>query len=68
MEKQDRVPLPSPTADMIENMHWQLVSELDDEGLTRQLQKYPNGRLPGPGCTCKACLLHQRESAFHASL
>ena len=65
IEKQDRVSLPAPTAEMIEDMHWQLVPELSTESFRLMLQKHPNGRLPGAGCPCKACLVHQRES-MHA--
>lgn len=61
VEKQDRVPLPAPTAEMIEDMHWQLVPELSEESFRLMLLRHPNGRLPGAGCACKACSVHQRE-------
>lgn len=59
IEKQDRVALPVPTAEMIEDMHWQLVPELSEDSYRLMLNKYPHGRLPGADCTCKACLVHQ---------
>lgn len=59
VEKQDRVALPAPTAEMIEDMHWQLVPELSEESFSLMLQRHPNGRLPGADCNCKACLVHQ---------
>lgn len=59
VEKQDRVALPVPTAEMIEDMHWQLVPELSEESFRLMLKKYPHGRLPGADCSCKACLVHQ---------
>ena len=59
VEKQDRVALPAPTAEMIEDMHWQLVPELSEDSYRLMLRKYPHGRLPGADCNCKACLVHQ---------
>lgn len=59
VEKQDRVALPAPTAEMIEDMHWQLVPELSEESFRLMLLRHPNGRLPGADCNCKACCVHQ---------
>ena len=61
VEKQDRVALPAPTAEMIEDMHWQLVPELSEESFRLMLLRHPNGRLPGADCDCKACRVHQGE-------
>lgn len=62
VEKQDRVALPAPTAEMIEDMHWQLVPELSEESFRLMLLRHPNGRLPGADCDCKACRVHQGKS------
>ena len=56
VEKQDRVPLPPPTPEDMENIHWQLVPELDEKSLQTLLKG--NRRLPGGDCTCKACTVH----------
>ena len=59
IEKQDRVPLPPPTAEAIEDIHWQLVVELDEKSLEAALKG--DGKLPGSDCSCKACKVHQSE-------
>ena len=60
-EKQDRVALPSITAEVIEDIHWQLVVELDEKSLENVLKG--NGKLPGASCGCKACTVHKGEAS-----
>ena len=61
IEKQDRVALPTVTAEVIEDIHWQLVVELDEKSLENALKV--NGKLPGSSCGCKACAVHKSESS-----
>ncbi len=66
VEKQDRAPLQAPTAEAIEDVHWQLVPELDQNSLEVALdvalRNHPDrGRLPGGDCSCKACTIHRSK-------
>ena len=57
VEKQDRFPLPPPTPESIEDIHWQLIVELDQKALEAAVKD--SGKLPGEHCGCKACRVHK---------
>lgn len=61
-ERQNRIPVPQPTAEQIEDAHWQLVPHANwvDER-ARLKEAGGTGRLPGEGCHCKVCSLHYGE-------
>ncbi|DBA94318.1 TPA: hypothetical protein ACH3X1_001927 [Trebouxia sp. C0004] len=59
IEKQDRFPLPRPTPESIEDIHWQLIVELDQKALEAAVKD--SGKLPGEHCGCKACKIHKRK-------
>jgi len=59
IEKQDRFPLPPPTPESIEDIHWQLIVELDQKALEAAVKD--SGKLPGEHCGCKACRVHKRK-------
>lgn len=59
IEKQDRFPLPPPTPESIEDIHWQLIVELDQKALEAAVKD--SGKLPGEHCGCKACKVHKRK-------
>ena len=61
-ERQDRVPVPLPTAAQIEDAHWQLVPHANWAAEKERLSKPGvKGCLPGDGCHCKVCSLHSGE-------
>ena len=59
IEKQDRFPLPPPTPESIEDIHWQLIVELDQKALEAAVKD--SGKLPGEHCGCKACRVHKSK-------
>ena len=65
IEKQDRFPLPPPTPESIEDIHWQLIVELDEKSLEAAVKD--SGKLPGDHCSCKACTVHKRNFPGSAS-
>lgn len=74
-DKQGTLPVSKVTVDQIEDAHWQLVPHANWAAERERLQKAAEeaqergveakGRLPGDGCNCKVCSLHQGKRWSH---